>query len=122
LYPVAIGISAAMFLIFILLSPAFSKHLFSAEWSDSLNYTDMTETEKQVEQANQFENLNLTPREKEIATLLLQGMEIKQAAVELGVKYNTACYHMKNLYKKLGIGGRAELFARFGAARKNGDE
>ena len=115
LYPVAIGISATLFAVFLLLSPAFSKHLFSAAWSESLNLADMAETKKQMEQTARFESFRLTQREKEVAVLLLQGMEIKQAAAALGVKYDTANFHIKNLYKKLGISRRAELFARFGA-------
>jgi DNA-binding CsgD family transcriptional regulator len=128
LYPAAIGVSAALFLIFLLLSPAFSKYLFSAAWSDDLYNSDMSDAAKakeqkqQEEKADQFENLELTRREREIAVLLLQGMEVKQAAIELGIKIDTAKYHIKNLYKKVNIGGRYELFARFGTENKNEGE
>jgi DNA-binding CsgD family transcriptional regulator len=114
LYPCAIGVSSLLFVIFLLLSPAFSRHLFSAEWSEDLYHADMSEVKAQVEKTDQFENLNLTPREKEIAVLLLQGLEIKQVAAELGIKFSTVNFHITNLHRKLGIGGRSELFARFG--------
>ena len=123
--PAAIGISSALFVIFLLLSPAFSKHLFSANWSDSLYHAEMTGTEQhdvKVVKADQFDGMNLTPREKEIAVLLLQGMEVKQAALELGVKFDTAKFHVKNLYKKLDINSRAELLLRFSAGQNSGDE
>jgi DNA-binding CsgD family transcriptional regulator len=113
IYPLAVGVSSLLFVIFLLLSPAFSKHLFSADWSDSLNLTDMSELIKQVEQTNQFENLTLTPKEKEIAALILRGEAAKQIAVKMGISVNTVNYHTKNLYKKLNISSRTELFARF---------
>ena len=82
----------------------------------------MSEAQKQIAQADQFDNLNLTPREKEIAALLLQGLAIKQIAVDLDIAFDTVKYHMKNLYKKLGISGRPELFARFSAPMSNNGE
>jgi DNA-binding CsgD family transcriptional regulator len=113
IYPLAVGISSLLFVIFLLLSPAFSKHLFSAGWSDSLNLADMSELKRQVEQTNHYENITLTPKEKEIAALILHGEAAKQIAVKMGITVNTVNYHTKNLYKKLNISSRAELFARF---------
>ncbi len=74
----------------------------------------MTEAVQKVERSNLMERLGLSPREKEIAALLLHGQSAKQIAAELGIAVNTANFHIKNLYKKLGIGSRSELFARFG--------
>ncbi|MDR0469851.1 MAG: helix-turn-helix transcriptional regulator, partial [Peptococcaceae bacterium] len=115
LYPASIGISAALFIVFLLLSPAYSRHLFLADWSDSLYFTDIAEAKEQVEHTEQLENLSLTPREKEIAAFLLQGAEIRKIAEKLDIKYDTVKYHIKNLYKKSGVSSRVELLIRFGA-------
>ena len=106
--------SGIIFIIFILLSPAYSKHLFYAEWSDDFYSTDMTNDADKRKQSDILEGLGLSPREKEIAALLLCGRSAKQIAEELGITINTANFHIKNLYKKLNIGSRSELFARFG--------
>lgn len=122
LHATAMAASAILFIIFILLTPSYSKHLFLADWSDDFRRPTMSEAQKQIAQADQFDNLNLTPREKEIAALLLRGFTIKQIAVELDIAFDTVKYHMKNLYKKLGIGGRPELFARFAIPMKKNCE
>jgi DNA-binding CsgD family transcriptional regulator len=56
---------------------------------------------------------NLSPREKEVSSLLLQGQSAKEIAKKLEITVSTANFHIKNLYKKLNIGSHAELFARF---------
>jgi DNA-binding CsgD family transcriptional regulator len=110
--------SGVIFIIFTLMSPAYSKHLFFAEWSEDFHGVDMTEAIRKVERSDMLENLKLTPREKEVAALLLQGESVKQIAIDLDIAFDTVKYHIKNLYKKLGIGGRSELFARFAAPVK----
>jgi DNA-binding CsgD family transcriptional regulator/positive regulator of sigma E activity len=105
-------ISGAVFVVFILLSPAYSKYLFYAEWSDDFHAVDMTEAVRRVEESDVLENLKLTPREKEVAAFLLHGKDAKQIADELKISVHTANFHIKNLYKKLGINNRSELFAR----------
>jgi DNA-binding CsgD family transcriptional regulator len=60
-----------------------------------------------------LEGLCLSPREKEVASLLLQGQSAKDIAKKLEITVSTANFHIKNLYKKLNISSRAELFARF---------
>ncbi|HWR34241.1 MAG TPA: helix-turn-helix transcriptional regulator [Clostridia bacterium] len=105
--------SGVVFILFILLSPAYSKHLFFTEWSDDFFCVDMTEAAQKVEQSNRLEGLSLSPREKEIAALLLYGRSAKEIAGELGITTNTVNFHIKNLHKKLNISNRSELFARF---------
>ncbi|MGI6569520.1 MAG: helix-turn-helix transcriptional regulator [Caldicoprobacterales bacterium] len=68
---------------------------------------------------DRFEGLNLTPREKEVAALLLKGYTLKQIAIDLDISTDTVKFHNKNLYKKLGISGRSQLFARLGNERKS---
>lgn len=105
--------SGVVFIVFILMSPAYSKYLFYAEWSDDFYSSDMTEAVLKVEQSDILENLKLTPREKEVAALLLHGKDAKQIAEELEISIHTANFHIRNLYKKLNINSRSELFARF---------
>ena len=60
-------------------------------------------------------NTGLTPREAEIFTMLLTEASFKQIAIALGVSYATVNFHSKNLYRKLGIHSRIELFAKYGS-------
>jgi DNA-binding CsgD family transcriptional regulator len=53
--------------------------------------------------------LKLTPREKELCLLLLQGYTLKESAGMLGIKYSTVNTHMNGVYRKLGVNSRAEL-------------
>ena len=55
----------------------------------------------------------LTPREYELFLLLLQGFTLKESAQQLAVKYSTANTHMSAVYKKLGVGTRAELILNY---------
>ena len=71
----------------------------------------MTEAVRRVEESDVLENLKLTPREKEVAALLLHGKDTKQIADALKISIHTANFHIKNLYKKLDINNRSELFA-----------
>lgn len=105
--------SSAVFIIFIMLSPAYSKHLFQADWSEDFYAVDMTEAARKVKKSDLLEKLKLSPREKEVAALLLNGQGAKQIAGELEISVHTANFHIKNLYRKLNINTRSELFARF---------
>ncbi|SDM52390.1 helix-turn-helix transcriptional regulator [Acetanaerobacterium elongatum] len=55
----------------------------------------------------------LTKRERETCLLLLEGYTMKDSAEMLGIKYSTVNTHMTELYKKLGVGSRAELIIRY---------
>jgi DNA-binding CsgD family transcriptional regulator len=114
--------TAVIFIIFVLLSPSYSQHLFFADWSDDFYLADMTEVKKQGEQTDHFKNLNLTQREKEVTAFLLHGHSMKQIAGELNIKFDTVKFHVKNLYKKLEIGSKSELFNRFAAMLENTDD
>jgi DNA-binding CsgD family transcriptional regulator len=60
-----------------------------------------------------IEALGLSPREKEIFTLLLTDMAAKQIAHTLQISYSAVNFHSNNLYRKLGIQSRVELFSKF---------
>ena len=68
---------------------------------------------KQLEVA--IEENGLTNREQEIFALLLKGMAVKDIAYTLNVSYPTVDFHKNNLYRKLGINSRSELFAKYGS-------
>lgn len=60
---------------------------------------------------------SLTPREREVFTLLVQGKKMREAAEILGVKQTTISFHSTALYKKLDVHDRAQLILRYGLAR-----
>lgn len=49
---------------------------------------------------------DLTMRELEVLGLLTQGCSNKEIADNLGLKYVTIAYHLKNIYRKLGVKNR----------------
>lgn len=62
----------------------------------------------------------LTPKEREVYDLYLQGKKAHEIAVLLDITQNTVKFHNKNIYDKLGINSRKELlrYARY----HNGDK
>ena len=52
----------------------------------------------------------LTPREKEIALLILDGLTNKEVAIKLDISANTIKNHTKNIYTKLDVTDRLSLF------------
>ena len=61
----------------------------------------------------QFQAWDLTPTEREVAFLLLQGHGHKQIAGRTGRSERTVRQHAVSVYAKSGLGGRAELAAFF---------
>ena len=95
----------------LLFMPFIQKRLFDADWTDGLYLRDV-----ETQEINKKENLNLTPREQDIFTLLLKGTSPKEIAYTLKIGYETVHHHQKNLYRKLGIQSIQELFAKYGKA------
>lgn len=54
------------------------------------------------------EDIRLSAREEEVLTLLAKGMGRSQIAQLLEVSTNTAASHIKSIYRKLNVSGRAE--------------
>lgn len=67
-------------------------------------------------EANQVmaQSNQLSKREWEVAELLLQGKSNKQIALALGIAEHTVEFHLKNIYKKLGVSSRAEAIIELG--------
>jgi DNA-binding CsgD family transcriptional regulator len=99
-----------------LIMPLMQKKLFEADWTDGIQLQDIAGYAgplAETEAINTKDNLNLTDREHEIFTMLLKSMSPKEIASTLKVSYHTVNFHRNNLYRKLGIQSRAELFARY---------
>lgn len=54
----------------------------------------------------------LSPRERELLALLVEGLTAKEVADRLGVSIHTTGSHTKNLFSKLGVHSRAAAVAR----------
>ena len=59
------------------------------------------------------DSLDLTAREKEVTALLLAGDSHKMIAAKLHVSVSTVSFHIRNLYRKLNIQSKGELFSLF---------
>ncbi len=55
---------------------------------------------------------HLTPQEKELLKLLVEGHHYKTAAAELGISKNTVSFHLRNIYAKLEVHSKTEAVAR----------
>ena len=64
--------------------------------------------------AQELPELGLSPREKQVFSQLLSGAAPKEIAYNLKIRYPTVNFHINNLYRKLDIQSRAELFAQYG--------
>jgi DNA-binding CsgD family transcriptional regulator len=112
----AFGVVLVLVSLCFLFMPLIQKRLFEADWTDGLYLRDMEEYSRplaETEALNAKENLELTPREQEIFTMLLSGSAPKEIAHTLKISYDTVLFHQKNLYRKLNIQSRSELFARY---------
>jgi len=112
----AFGVVLALCLLCFLLLPLTRKRLFEEDWTDGVPLRDMAEYAPllaETDAINRKGHLNLTDREHEVFTMLLKDMSPKEIAGTLKVSYHTVVFHRQNLYQKLGIQSRAELFAQF---------
>ena len=108
--------SGILFILFILMSPVYSRYLFFSDWSEDFYAVDMTEALKNLKEPGALKKYGLSPREREVVALLLKGESTKPIAEALGISIHTVNFHIKNLYKKLGIRSRSEMFAKLSAA------
>ena len=66
--------------------------------------------EKQVEKNE--EEANLTSREKEVLSCLVNGLSYKMIADHCGITYETVRSHMKKIYEKLHVASMTEAVAK----------
>jgi len=83
------------------------RHIIKKE---KLKIAEMAETAAEAD----IDSLDLSQREKEICKLLLTELSMKQIAFKLGITYSGTAFHSQNLYRKLNIKSRTELFVKFG--------
>ena len=55
---------------------------------------------------------NLTPAERELLKLIVEGHNYKTAAVELSISINTVSFHLRNIYEKLQVHSKSEAVAK----------
>lgn len=61
-----------------------------------------------------LQRLSLPQRQHELAWWLARGLPESQIAQRMGISLNTAVYHRRQLYNRLGVMGRDELLAQIG--------
>ena len=57
-------------------------------------------------------NYNLSPREKEVIGMLVDGKSMREVAQSLFISIDTVRFHSKNIYRKLKVRNQAELVAK----------
>lgn len=113
----SLGYVLVITIVFLLASPYIYKYLFSAIWISEMQKSDMTLLREKVEEADRFAGYGLTPREKEVTVLLLSANTMRMIAGELKISQSTVNMHTANLYRKLDINSKAELFMKFGVTQ-----
>ncbi len=58
------------------------------------------------------EEYNLSPREKEVLRLLVDGLSYKMIAGKFNITYDTVRAHMKKIYEKLHVASMTEAVAK----------
>ena len=58
----------------------------------------------------------LTPREREVAALVAEGLTNPEIAGRLGIGEQTARTHVSNVLSKLGVSSRREVAGRLGGS------
>lgn len=66
---------------------------------------------KQVRPPKQAD-YQLTPHEMRLLKLLVEGHNYKTAAAQLGVSFNTICFHIRHIYDKLQVHSKSEAVAK----------
>ena len=56
--------------------------------------------------------LGLTPREAQVLRLVVNGLPAKQIATRLGLSQQTVNTHLRSMYRKANVTGRAELLGQ----------
>ncbi|WP_407397702.1 LuxR C-terminal-related transcriptional regulator [Treponema sp.] len=75
----------------------------------NLNLKSEEEKKEQPKINDIFDPYNLSTREKEIATLIMEGNSDKEIAFKLNISPQTVATHNKKIFKKAGVHSRVEL-------------
>ena len=63
--------------------------------------------------ANLLGLLNITPRQKQVVTHLLNGLTNKQIARILEIQEGTVKMHLYSIYRKLNVSNRGQVLAKW---------
>ncbi len=55
---------------------------------------------------------HLTPQEKQLLKMLVEGHSYKTAAYDLDISYHTVSFHLRNIYEKLQVHSKSEAVAK----------
>lgn len=88
--------------------------LIEQRWSglrSSGDFTDTALAQRLIERLRTARDIALSPRQAEIALLILKGHSSVSMGLRLGISPQTVKVFRKQLYKKCGISSQAELFS-----------
>ena len=74
-----------------------------------LNLLQENRAVKRLQAADEY---NLTAREKEVLTAIVNGLSYKMIAYELNISYETVRSHIKKIYQKLHVASLTEVVAK----------
>jgi len=69
---------------------------------------ELTQTDKKLD-PDEVKKANLTAREREIVTLIAEGLKNKQIGARLFISETTVTHHLSSIFAKLGVSDRLEL-------------
>lgn len=101
-----------------LMKPVHSQELIAAVSSAIGKHTKILKNEKTIRSARDRYG-QLTPREREVCTLLAQGQLNKQIGYSLGATESTIKKHRARVMEKLGVQSIAELVNMLGVIKDN---
>ena len=90
--------------------------LGAAPWSE-IARTELAATGETVRRRDRASLTQLTPQELQIALLLAEGRTTREAGAALFLSPKTIEYHLRSVYRKLGVATRDELAASMERAR-----
>jgi DNA-binding CsgD family transcriptional regulator len=102
-----VALNMGIFYLYTKLSVAHEALIFAQD----LSHTPPVWTPEQGLSAAFIEKYELTPREREVIEVLVQGKTDKEIAGKLNMALNTVQVHLKNIYRKTGATGRFALSA-----------
>ncbi|CAI0707230.1 LuxR C-terminal-related transcriptional regulator [Serratia quinivorans] len=85
-----------------LFAKAVSALIENKTWFPMDNPTDT------VSAKNHLQNLNLTPRQTDVLTMMMRGFPNKRIASQLSISEPTVKEHISNILKKIGVNSRVE--------------
>jgi DNA-binding NarL/FixJ family response regulator len=92
---------------------AIEKVYLGEVWLDRLSLgdllTQLTNPDKESLDPQRQRISSLTEREREVITLIAQGLKNKQIADRLFISHTTVTHHLSSIYSKLGVSDRLEL-------------